>query len=166
MDIKSFERTGKDTFLMDYTECKVARLASVRSRNEKYSFVYLELAPMEPSGATEIDKHKIEAMKSHFGYAWEEYATFGDHNISRKEFDDGAASIDGKVVRLMGNAELRVRYLSKYNFVIAPKDSPINNNGFDRFFEKVMNDILLGKSSVETLVSTVEQLPMKEKIIF
>ena len=81
-----------------------------------------------------------------FGYSWEEYGLIKNWigwktPIRREDYDDGATVIRGKV-RNTFNAELRVRYLSDYNFIIAAKGSPYNSNKFTRNSKRYLNGIL------------------------
>lgn len=93
-----------------------------------------------------------------FGYASEEYALLGDVPISRAEFDDGAAVINGKVVDAKG-AQVRVRYLSKYNFIIVAKTSPYNSKDCDLISEKYLKGILNGTHNFDDFLSLLIDLP-------
>ena len=63
----------------------------------------------------------IERNIKQYGYCREEYGFYKDKiAISREEYDDGSAVINGKVTDTKGS-KLRVRYLSSYNFIIAAK---------------------------------------------
>jgi hypothetical protein len=97
----------------------VALTAGLRFRSSAYwkSFVYIQTKADLPIGIYSQTKEDIERMISNFGYAWEEYGLFEDKPITRSCYDDGAAVIDGKVVDTFG-AELRARYLSKYNLLV------------------------------------------------
>jgi hypothetical protein len=92
----------------------------------------------------DINKH-IET----FGYSWEEYGLLGKKLIRREEYDDGAIVINGEIVDA-SNAELRVRYLSDYNFIIAAQQSPYSSNKFERESEDMFNDLLKGKMTAES----------------
>jgi hypothetical protein len=83
---------------------------------------------------------------------------FQNRFVTRAEYDDGAAVIDGKPRRIHG-VQLRVRYLTPYNLVIAPHESPINNSKFESHFEELMNGILDKKYLVEDLANEVLKLP-------
>jgi hypothetical protein len=70
--------------------------------------------------------------------------------------------INGKLVELdWRSTELRVRYLSPYNLIIAAFDSPINNPSFDKSSEEIMNNILRGNGSIEDLNRAVLELPKR-----
>lgn len=53
--------------------------------------------------------------------------------MSRREYDDDAAVIDGKVVDLEHKAKLRNRYLTPYNFIICAHFNSINNSKYDSY---------------------------------
>lgn len=99
------------------------------------------------------------------GYASEEFALFKGKYISREEYDDGAAVIDGEVVALDGNAELRTRYLAPYNFIIAPVGSCINNQGFDEVRVQMMDGMLNGSCTIEQIAERVRALPKNRESI-
>src|SRR5262249_48645969 len=124
------------------------------------TFIYLKVKASRPSGLN--DHSPIEDQVARWGYAREEFALFRGTPIRRSEYDDGAAVIEGKVVRLGGEAEVRVKYLSAYNLIIAPLDSPINNNRFDQRRVELLNGILRGNVSVEQLTAEVLKLPKRE----
>ena len=94
-----------------------------------------------------------------YGYYYEEYAEYENKKITRAEYDDGAAVIDGKVVDLNGKAKLRTRYLTPYNFIICAHFNPMNSNVYDDMLEKLLNGILKGKNSVEEIVEAIKKMP-------
>ena len=83
-----------------------------------------------------------------------------DRPVTRAEYDDGAAIIDGKPQQIPG-AQLRVRYNTPYNFIIASQESPINNSQFDAQADKILNDILKGKSTVQEFANEMRKLPRR-----
>jgi len=58
----------------------------------------------------------------------------------------------------MGAIELRVRYLSKYNLIIAAADSPYNSKKFDAISKEYLNGILNGTHTLEELVDKAKML--------
>ena len=162
MHISAFKMIDKKTVLMDYMELRIAKIAAVQYTEYYRSFVYIECNPMEESGVYLWDKQKIGHYVSEYGYAWEEYGLYnGKYKIKRTEYDDGAAVIKGKLVRLNGKAEIRTRYITPYNIVIAPHGSPINNNDFDSTLVSIMNGILKNTSNINVLASEVQKLPKR-----
>ncbi|MCR9196067.1 MAG: hypothetical protein NXH88_15115, partial [Hyphomonas sp.] len=123
-------------------------------------WVYVEDAGYPPVGLYEQTRESIERMKRSFGYAYEEYGLVdGSLPITRAEYDDAAAIIDGQPVDVMGRTELRIRHLSTYNTIIAPFRSPLTERTFQRRFNDLMNGILNGTETFETLQREIEQLP-------
>jgi hypothetical protein len=114
---------------------------------------------MDPTGLYENNRESIDYWVREHGSYREEYAVFGERLITREEYDDGAAVVDGRVVPTAGKAKLRCRYITSHNMVVAAHMSPINNNEFDSVFEEIMNGILRGVRSVEDLASAVSDLP-------
>ena len=68
--------------------------------------------------------------------------------VTRAEHDDGAAYIDGQLVDIRQRNELRVRFLTPYNFIIAAHDSPINNQDFDARIVELLNALLGGEDKL------------------
>lgn len=157
LQISSIKRESEDFLLMDGQELLIRRIAAVDPGAYWQQFVYVEVFPMPPTGVypdLNVQKH-IEVR----GYASEEFGLFKGKFISREEYDDGAAVIDGDVESLEGNAELRVRYLSPYNFIIAPVGSCINNQDFDDVRQEMLNQMLAGTISIEEVAELVRKLP-------
>ena len=123
-------------------------------------FLYIKAKPSQPSGLYDISS--ISEQVALWGYAREEFARFRERSITRAEYDDGAAVIDGHVVELNGEAQLRETFLTPYNLIIAPHESPINNNEFDETRVELLNQILRGEATVEELASAVLKLPRRE----
>lgn len=159
LQIERFDRLAESHVLMDYQELKIKRIAAVNSGAYYQTFVYVEVEAEMPTGLYNID---ISSDVDYWGYSREEYAVFEGRPISRAEFDDGATVIDGKPVDLQGKADLRVRYLTPYNFIIAAHSSPINNNSYDKRRNEVLNEVLTGKLALEQLADELNKLPKLE----
>lgn len=157
MHISKFEILAPDTILLNCKELIVDEIAAVNAGEYYQCFVYIKTRPSERTGLYDstFEASQIEAS----GYAHEEYAIYKGGFVSRAEYDDGSAVIDDKVVSILGEAQLRVRYVSPYNFLIAPIGSPINNNKFDVQRVKLLNAIIRGETTLETLVREVLMLP-------
>lgn len=147
--------------LMNYNELNICRVAAVNAGSYWQSFVYVECTPQSPIGPHKYTRDQIDQMVRNYGYADEEIGLFKGHAITRAEFDDGAAVIDGKIVRTEGT-ELRVRFLSAYNFLIASQGSPINDNAFDEISEKLLNSLLQSSASFDELVTQVMALKKRK----
>lgn len=161
LQISKFEIEDNGIALMNFDELKIKRISAVNCGAYYQSFVYVETEAMEPTGLYDFQEH--DNILQQLGYRYEEYANFKGQKISRSEFDDGAAIIDGKPVEISGEAELRVRYLSPYNFIIAPHGTPINNNRFDSRRRELLKEIIFGHQTVEQLVEEVLKLPKNKE---
>ncbi|MDZ8260641.1 hypothetical protein [Nostoc sp. ChiQUE01b] len=163
LQIEFFQHLEDDIVLINEQELKIKSVTSVNSRDYYQCFVYIETYPMEPSGLYNYEKHEIQNWIEKHGYYSEEFGVYQrEFLVKRSEYDDGAATLDGKLIELDWRAtELRARYLSPYNLVIAAIDSPINNLSFDNSFEEIMNNILRGNASIEDLNRAVLELPKR-----
>ena len=164
LDIEKFTRITPTKFLMNSDEIEVKRVVVYVSRNYFRSFVYVEAFPEESIGIYgEVDQRYVDEMVKICGEHHEEYAVYEGHAITRAEFDDGAAEIDGKIVDITGKAKLRVRYLTPYNFIICAKWNPLNENQYDDRVEDILNGILKGIRTIDELTALVEKIPRHKR---
>lgn len=159
LDINNFERISDEKFLMDCDEIKVKRIVAYAAGEYYKKFVYVEAYPEEETGLYQYDKGHIKLWADKYGYYNEEYAEYENKKVTRSEYDDGAAVIDGKVVDLKGEAKLRIRYITPYNFIICAQFNPINNDNYDDMMVTLLNGILKGQNSVEEIVEFVNKMP-------
>lgn len=160
MHIDSFKVLAADTVLIDQQEFVIDELAAVNAGGYHQAFIYLKTKPSQPSGLK--DHSPVQDQIDYWGYAREEFALYRGKPIRRAEYDDGAAVIDGRVVDLGGEAEIRVKYLSPYNLILAAHDSPINNNNFDQARVQLLNSMLKGEVALEDMTATILKLPKRE----
>ncbi len=157
LSISVFEQMDAGSVLMGVDEFDIKKIAAINTGSYYQTYVYVETNPSVPTGLyPNID---VESCVDTFGYAWEEYGDFNGLPILRSHYDDGATIIDGEPVDLEGKANLRVRYITPYNFIIAAQNSPINNSKFDSVRQKIMNQILTEETSLEDFNTEFMKLP-------
>lgn len=162
-NIKKFSKISSTKFLINEKEIKVKRVIVYTSKDFFRSFVYVEAYPEESIGIFgETDQEIVTEMIKMFGADYEEYAIYKGNIITRAEYDDRAAEIDGKMVNITSEAELRVRYLTPYNFVICAEWCPINDGMFCGSVKSILDGILSGTRTIEELVTLVEKAPKKK----
>jgi hypothetical protein len=163
LQIESFEHIEDDIVLINREELKIKSIIAVNAPSYYQCFVYIETYPMKPSGLYNWEEQEIQSQIEQYGYCLEEFGIYQrKFLVKRSEYDDGATIIDGKIVELdWRSTELRVRYLSPYNLVIAAFENPLSNPSFDRDFEEVMNNILRDNASIEDLSRAVLKLPKR-----
>ena len=161
LQIEHYERLSENEILINRTEWRIRKASAHNSPIYYQCFVYLEFAPMEQTGLYQYAEGEIGEWTQRLGGVQEEYGLFAGRKITRAEYDDGAAVIDGKVVDISGRAKARMRYITPYNLVIASQKSPVNNIQFDRDFDAIMRRILYGASTVEELAAAICSLPKK-----
>lgn len=160
LDINYFRRLSDTKFLMGSDEIEVKRIIVYAARHYYKKFIYVEAYPEESVGIYEnVEEEFINEMVQLYGEYHEEYAVYKDNVISREEYDDGAAVINGKVIDIGSDSELRVRYLTPYNFIICAKWNPLNNNAYDNAVEDILNGMLKGTRTINELVDLVEKIP-------
>ncbi|MEP2988191.1 MAG: hypothetical protein ABJN65_08065 [Parasphingorhabdus sp.] len=165
-NIERFEQIEGQNFLMNHDELKIRHVAALHSDSYKRLFVYVRCDPMKPTGLHPVDKEGSSFLENH-GYDYEEYGLFDKSiKINRAEYDDGGTYLEGKYVPTSGNTELRIRYITPYNFVISAVDSPINNIHFDSKLTKFLNLALTEKENEEEILlelkKEVVRLPLRE----
>lgn len=160
--ISDFKKISDEKFLLNFSEIKVKQIVVYAPIQHYYKkFVYVEAYPEEETGLYENDDKKF--MIDNYGYYKEEYAEYEGKKITRAEYEDGAAEIDGKIIDLKGKAEFRIRYITPYNFIICAQFNSINNRMYDDKMENLLNGILKGQKSVEEIVDLVEKMPRNER---
>lgn len=165
LGIGYFEAINSEKCIIDYEECLIDRIYAYRSSAYYRSFVYIELKAEQPTGVYDDYERSIKDQVSYHGYASEEYGLYENYPVTRGEYDDGAAFIDGKYVEFKREPLLRIRYLTKYNFIICAKFNPINSSEGDRLTEQCLDLLLKSKCKIEDLVNIVEKLPKNKHYI-
>ena len=161
--IHSFQSFGEGLYLMDWYEYRITKIAAVNRGAYYQKFIYVETEAMEPTGLYPDVSERIKSWVDKYGYCSEEYGLFnGKYKVNRAEYDDNAACIDGELVELGSDVELRVRYITPYNFLIAAHQSPINNNQFDLKLRGLLKSVLMGTGRLEGLTEEVLKLPKRE----
>lgn len=161
LQIERFELLSKTKCLINHDELEINKIAVFHGDAYYRDFVYVETKPDKQIGLYERTDQDIKEASKLYGYFAEEYALYNGKPIKRTEYDDGAAVINGKVVDTFG-ADLRRRYLTKYNFIITAAGSPYNSHAFDRMSEKYFNGILDGTCRLEDMIEEMKSLPKNE----
>lgn len=160
MQIENFTHLESSNFLMDVHELNINKIAAVSNGLYHNVFVYIELGKDIPTGLYKYEDATKDYILRETGYIDEEYGLVdGRLPISRPEFDDGATVLYGEPIDIRGRAELRIRYITPYNFIIAPNGSPINNGAFDSKLESMLNDILRGRDIFYDMCKEIWSLP-------
>ena len=154
LNINKFTHLKGRKYLMGCEEIIVKRIVAYSSHARYYNqYVYVECEPDKPTGLYKNEYHIPHNLYNDglLDYIIEEYGVykynwFCSKKITREEYDDGHTMLRGKVVSTSHKAELRVRYLSKYNFIIAAQGSVYNNDVFcstsDEMFWKMMEHMI------------------------
>ncbi|WP_407187329.1 nucleotidyltransferase domain-containing protein [Bradyrhizobium centrosematis] len=165
--IRAFKHVQDDAYQMDVYEFRVRRIAAINLGQYFRDFVYVEAAALPPTGLYASTSERIAEEVSGnglYGYYTEEYGIVdGTHHITRTQHDDGAAEIAGQLQDVRGRSELRVRYVSPYNFVIAANGSALNNPDFDEVLEQFLDAMLRGKDLLDQLAAVVQRLPKRHR---
>ncbi len=159
MYIRKFEYVQDSHFLMDAHELNVRRVAAVNPGDYYQKFVYVETDADEPTGLYPDSARYVDLLIEDYGYASEEYGLLDKKiPVTRAEYDDGATIIDGEPVDVNARTELRVRYLTPYNFIIAPQYAPINNEDFNDKLNTYLNQLLRGENVFDDMCNAISCL--------
>lgn len=141
---------------------RIRKIVAIGSHRYWANMVYVETDGVEPSGLYNeyVNNYSIKR-----GFAREEVGIFRGKFIPREHYDDGATLVRGRPVSTAGKARLQIRYLTPYNFILAPNESPINDSNIDDKIEELLNDILLKNKNIDDLVEFVSKLRRNRPII-
>ncbi|TCJ85803.1 UNVERIFIED_ORG: serine/threonine-protein kinase [Bacillus cereus] len=147
MPIEKFEQLDEDTWLMDYTEIQIEKMWALKdSYSLDHQFILIKTKAM-----SNFNIYEGEASYR------EEAAWFMDRYISRDEYDDGVADIDGESVILEGRADLRVRNLETQYYFIASCSHPVilpeNNAIVSEVYEKLLATNNFEQDDIERLTA-------------
>lgn len=157
MFIDSFKALNKTKFILNQREFDIEKIAVYKDyANDDRSFIYLKTKSELGINFGENLDEKIKRQLSYNTYSSQEYALYRGISISREEYDDGAATINGEIVELNGEAELRIKYLTPYNFIICAVSAVYNSGEGDRFFGQYLDGILLGGDDSNTLENFIK----------
>ncbi|MPS71767.1 MAG: hypothetical protein E2590_01300 [Chryseobacterium sp.] len=161
MFIDIFKPLSKTKILLGIEQIEIEKIAVYVSDSYYKSFIYIQANAEEPTGIYDLKKDDIELYKEKWGYYTEEYGLLGKKIITRQEYDDGAAIINGKIMDA-SNSELRVRHVTPYNFIIAAKQSPYNSRNFMRETGVMFDNLLKNKFEFESFLIYLDSLEKKE----
>ncbi|CAM4080933.1 hypothetical protein [Zobellia nedashkovskayae] len=162
MYIDEFKKLSKTKLLIGIREFKIKRIGVFVSNSYYKSFIYVETSGEKQTGVYKITKEDIKRDINTFGYSSEEYAIFKNKiKLTREEYDDASKVIKGKVVDTFGS-ELRVRFLSDYNFLITANQSPFNSRKFDIESHDSMNKILKGEMKADDFIESLKKYEKKD----
>ena len=159
LDVPSFHRLSETKCLMGIDEYEIEKIGVYISDSYYRDFIYIQTKPDKPSGAYTYQNQNYYNSYQSFGYYCEEFGLYDNIPITRQEYDDGAAVINGKVIPSNGRFKLRVRYLTPYNFVICAQFHPFNSNYGDTITKQYLDGILKGTYSIEEFVDASLLLP-------
>lgn len=165
LDITSFKRLSDTKCLLGVDEYEIDKIGVYIDSSYYRDFIYVQTKADNPSGVYPNQDYYENPMYKDWGYYSEEFGLFNNIPITRAEFDDGAAVINGQVVPSNGQFQLRVRYLTPYNFVICAKFHPFNSNQGDLFTKNGLNAILKGFMSIEDFAQQSLILPRNSEDI-
>lgn len=170
--IDKFEVLDDSHILLSNEELNIKRLIVYSAASGEYyrNYLYIEAEADLPCGTETHSEQIIQDFIYSRGFYSEEYAVFRpsydskEYIISREEYDDGAANIDGKIIPIEGKAELRTRYLTPYNCIVAAKDSPYNSREFDVKSADYLNWILQDKIEFDDFHEFMMSLERQDQI--
>ncbi|QQZ60234.1 protein kinase [Paenibacillus sonchi] len=113
--IDNIRLIDENIWLFDSSECLIEAIWVKRDHSYDHQYILLQCAAMPPFGIYE-----------YYGQKTEEAAWFMDNYITRQEYDDGYAEINGVIEKLSNRAEIRIRELERDFLFVATFANPIN----------------------------------------
>lgn len=166
MPIDTFRILSFNKYLIGLHEYKIKRIAVFHDGARDYAdFIYVEVEGENPTGLYDRSEEALKKERNEHGCVTEEYAIckywkFFSKKIPRTEYDDGATQILGQIVST-SRSELRIRCLTKYNFIICAQGSPYNSRKFDMESDSFLDNILKGKINPEEFFSWLQKFPKR-----
>jgi len=168
--IQQFARIDKTRCLIGHKDVEIARLVSIRCFDSgERDFLYIDVEADDPAGCYEemyserSVEERLRELDSRVGtrayHIAEDYGLWKGHEITREEYDDGAAVVNGDLVSTVGEAELRTHYVTRTNFLITAKKNVVNHKDYRRKYTRMMNGILKDEASLEDLIALVSETP-------
>lgn len=152
--VRALEKLSEDIWLIDYHECKIVDLWIYRNTvTITRQYVIVELAPISPFGF--YDPNNTDR-------AYEEAAFFNGKYVTRAEFDDGYAVIDGEVIKLDDTAKPRFRNLHTDFLVLASDAGVFNNTVNDHQVRNVFTALRSSGSVDPILLEPLETMEQPE----
>lgn len=162
-EIGSFRALKNGIYLIGWNEMKIKRIAVYSSSQYYAQYIYVETDPLQPIFKDQYTPEYIEKVIQELGFCDEEYAIVKEglieKTITRQEYDDGYADINGEIIPVSDKTELRCRFLSTFNFVVCAKFSSINCPRFDLESRPLMEGILNGTHTIQDLHDLITSLP-------
>ncbi|MCM3269331.1 hypothetical protein [Paenibacillus elgii] len=113
--IENIRKLDEAIWLFDSSECLIEEIWVKKDHSLDHQYLLLQCAAMPKFG-----------IYADYGQKSEEAAWFMDRYITRQEYDDGFAEINGNVEKINGRAEIRIRELERDYLFIATFANPIN----------------------------------------
>lgn len=146
-----FRQLNEETWLIDYGEHIVEELWVKKDFNSlDHQYILLQCAPMPSFGIYDET------------YKYEEAAWFIDRYITREEYDDGVADIDGKSVKLEGRAELRTREMKRDFLFIGTYVHPINVDRNRDIVDEVYEELVTNEEIEPEILERLDRLKRHE----
>ena len=163
ISISSYKTISKNKVLIGSHEFKIKRIGVFMSSFHAKSFIYVETAKEKQTGVNNLTDLNIKKQIDGFGCSFEEYGVLNENTrISKEHYEDGATSINGKIMDTT-TAQLRRRYLSDYNFLIGANQSVFNAPSFKAESQKRMDSILKAEIKAEEFIERLKKYNNEEK---
>ncbi|TMW71179.1 serine/threonine-protein kinase [Alteribacter natronophilus] len=131
---RKFNKINTNEWVMDSTEIVIEKMwAMKQSHSLDHQFILI--------------KTKAMSDFSIYGdggkYEWSEAGWFKNKYITREEYDDGVAEMDGTIVKLDGTAEVRGRNLIPQFYFLATQSHPILISNNDLVVSDIYKNLLV-----------------------
>jgi hypothetical protein len=159
MSIQRWYRIKPSTFLLNEHELEINKICAIPSRAYWRNYVYVECVGQRSVGLIYLEPQDILRIAQEHGYCDEEYSIYNFRAYTIHEDDDGGYVRSGRVRRFNHPRDRRVRYLSKFNFLIAQGTSPALANNLEVELEERLNACLNNDAVLPDFIDWLTRLP-------
>ncbi len=154
--INNFRHISGRLFLIENEEWLISKIAVFQDSRVYKEYLYVEIEAQHPTSLGQVSTDNLQLGDT------EEYGILNwkhllNIKITRHEYDDGEGCKRWGTI-FNGQTQLRVRYLTKYNFLICANRSSYNCNEFDRMSGYYMDGLLDGTVSFEEFHESLMKL--------
>ncbi|MBS5525226.1 MAG: hypothetical protein KHX48_06485 [Alistipes sp.] len=146
--INNFRHISGRLFLVENEEWLISKIAVFQDSSVYYKeYLYVEIEAQNPTslGQVSTDNLQLGATEEYGILNWKHLFNI---KMTRHEYDDGEGCKRWGTI-FNGQTQLRIRYLTKYNFLICANGSSYNCNEFDLMSRYYMDGLLDGTISFE-----------------
>jgi len=161
--VERVEKLSDSIVLINKMELKLKCVYLFAKHKDKNRFIYAEFMGLQK---TFINGNKYNKSLANYkerkydNYVYEMYAIHENQNYTLEEAHDGFAKRNEKTIKIGNNYEERERFLTPFNLLISPYNSPLNESSkrYKWEHQRIMDEIILGEGNIQDYLPEVLKL--------